>query len=95
MFCIKLSLLTMIFYIMKEFYITLYWIKKNMAKDKYDLSVNEQELQTILDSLSNTIFNEEIKEDARKSNIVCSSCSFIERSYFSLAILFLIQYKVI
>ena len=40
---------------------------KSMAKDKYDLSINEQELQTILDSLSNTIFNEEIKEDARKN----------------------------
>jgi hypothetical protein len=38
-----------------------------MAKDKYDLTINEQELQTILDSLSNTIFNEEIKEDARKN----------------------------
>ncbi|MGZ8886759.1 MAG: hypothetical protein ACXW1A_00625 [Nitrososphaeraceae archaeon] len=38
-----------------------------MTKDKYDLSINEQELQTILDSLSNTIFNEEIKEDARKN----------------------------
>ena len=38
-----------------------------MAKDKYDLSINEQELQTILDSISNTIFNEEIKEDARKN----------------------------
>lgn len=38
-----------------------------MAKDKYDLSINEQELQTILDSLSSTIFNEEIKEDARKN----------------------------
>ena len=38
-----------------------------MAKDKYDSSINEQELQTILDSLSNTIFNEEIKEDARKN----------------------------
>ena len=31
------------------------------------LSINEQELQTILDSLSNTVFNEEIKEDARKN----------------------------
>ena len=40
---------------------------KNMTKDKYELSLNEQELQTILDSLSNTIFNEEIKEDARKN----------------------------
>jgi hypothetical protein len=48
----------------------LYYFKlkmKNMDKDKYDLSLNEQELQTIMDSLSNTIFNEEIKEDARKS----------------------------
>jgi hypothetical protein len=40
---------------------------KNMTKDKYELSINEQELQTILDSLSNTIFNDEIKEDARKN----------------------------
>jgi hypothetical protein len=40
---------------------------KNMTKDKYELSLNEQELQTILDSLSNTIFYEEIKEDARKN----------------------------
>ena len=38
-----------------------------MTKEKYELFINEQELQTILDSLSNTIFNEEIKEDARKS----------------------------
>ncbi|HEX5982384.1 MAG TPA: hypothetical protein VFY77_06930 [Nitrososphaeraceae archaeon] len=38
-----------------------------MTKDKFELSLNEQELQTILDSLSNTIFNEEIKEDARKN----------------------------
>lgn len=37
-----------------------------MTKEKYELFINEQELQTILDSLSNTIFNEEIKEDARK-----------------------------
>jgi predicted RNA binding protein with dsRBD fold (UPF0201 family) len=42
-------------------------IMKNMTKDKYELSINEQELQTILDSLSNTIFNEEIKDDARKN----------------------------
>ena len=40
---------------------------ENMTKDKYELFINEQELQTILDSLSNTIFNEEIKEDARKN----------------------------
>lgn len=40
---------------------------KNMTKDKFELSLNEQELQTILDSLSNTIFNEEIKDDARKN----------------------------
>lgn len=39
---------------------------KNMANSKYSLSLNEQELQIIMDSLSNTIFNEEIKEDARK-----------------------------
>jgi len=39
---------------------------KNMANNKYSISLNEQELQTIMDSLSNTIFNEEIKEDARK-----------------------------
>ena len=39
---------------------------KNIANSKYSLSLNEQELQTIMDSLSNTIFNEEIKEDARK-----------------------------
>ncbi|HEU4482016.1 MAG TPA: hypothetical protein VFR65_03080 [Nitrososphaeraceae archaeon] len=38
-----------------------------MTKEKYELFINEQELQTILDSLSNTIFNEEIKEDARKN----------------------------
>ncbi|HEX2487434.1 MAG TPA: hypothetical protein VHJ57_02495 [Nitrososphaeraceae archaeon] len=38
-----------------------------MTKDKYELSIDEQELQTILDSLSNTIFNEEIKDDARKN----------------------------
>ena len=40
---------------------------KNMANNKYSISLNEQELQTIMDSLSNTIFNEEIKEDARKN----------------------------
>ncbi len=40
---------------------------KNMTKDKYDLSLNEKELQTIMNSLSNTIFNEDIKEDARKN----------------------------
>ena len=39
---------------------------ENMTKEKYELFINEQELQTILDSLSNTIFNEEIK-DARKN----------------------------
>ena len=40
---------------------------ENMTKEKYELFINEQELQTIMDSLSNTIFNEEIKEDARKN----------------------------
>ena len=39
---------------------------KNMANSKYSLSLNEQELQTIMDSLSNTFFNEEIKKYARK-----------------------------
>jgi hypothetical protein len=38
---------------------------KIMTNDKYDLYLTEQELQTIMDSLSNTIFNEEIKEDTR------------------------------
>lgn len=40
---------------------------KNMTRNKYDLSLTEEELQTIMDSLSNTVFNEEIKQDTRKS----------------------------
>jgi len=40
---------------------------KTMGTDKYEIYLTEQELQTIMDSLSNTIFNEEIKEDARKN----------------------------
>lgn len=40
---------------------------KNMTRNKYDLSLNEEELQTIMDSLSNTVFNEEIKQDTRKN----------------------------
>ena len=40
---------------------------KTMGNDKYEIYLTEQELQTIMDSLSNTIFNEEIKEDARKN----------------------------
>ena len=39
---------------------------EKMANNKYELSLTEEELQIIMDSLSNTIFNEEIKEDARK-----------------------------
>lgn len=38
-----------------------------MTRNKYDLSLNEEELQTIMDSLSNTVFNEEIKQDTRKN----------------------------
>lgn len=38
-----------------------------MTRNKYDLSLTEEELQTIMDSLSNTVFNEEIKQDTRKS----------------------------
>lgn len=37
-----------------------------MSSDKINKSLNEEEWQIILDSLSNTIFNEEIKEDVRK-----------------------------
>jgi hypothetical protein len=40
---------------------------KNMTRNKYDLSLTEEELQTIMDSLSNTVFNEEIKQDTRKN----------------------------
>ena len=40
---------------------------KNMTTNKYDLSLTEEELQTIMDSLSNTVFNEEIKQDTRKN----------------------------
>ena len=40
---------------------------EKMANNKYGLSLTEEELQIIMDSLSNTIFNEEIKEDARKN----------------------------
>lgn len=40
---------------------------KNMTRNKYDLSLTEEELQTIMDSLSNTLFNEEIKQDTRKN----------------------------
>ncbi|MFB5599400.1 MAG: hypothetical protein ACE5SW_04140 [Nitrososphaeraceae archaeon] len=38
-----------------------------MTNDKFEIYFTEQELQTIMDSLSNTIFNEEIKEEARKN----------------------------
>ena len=38
-----------------------------MTRNIYDLSLTEEELQTIMDSLSNTVFNEEIKQDTRKN----------------------------
>ncbi|MGI0020289.1 MAG: hypothetical protein ACREAY_07440 [Nitrososphaera sp.] len=38
-----------------------------MSADKKSLSLSEVEWQVILDSLSNTIFNEELTDDARKN----------------------------
>jgi hypothetical protein len=38
-----------------------------MSSDKKSFSLSEVEWQVILDSLSNTIFNEELTEDARKN----------------------------
>ena len=38
-----------------------------MSSDKKSFSLSETEWQVILDSLSNTIFNEELTEDARKN----------------------------
>ena len=38
-----------------------------MSADKKSLSLSEAEWQVILDSLSNTIFNEELTDDARKN----------------------------
>ena len=38
-----------------------------MSPDKKSFSLSEEEWQVILDSLSNTIFNEELTEDARKN----------------------------
>lgn len=38
-----------------------------MSEEKISLALLNQEWQTILDALSNTIFNEEIKEEARKN----------------------------
>ena len=35
--------------------------------DKKSIQLTEREWQIVLDSLSNTIFNEEITEDARKN----------------------------
>lgn len=35
--------------------------------DKKNIQLSEKEWQVILDSLSNTIFNEEITEEARKN----------------------------
>ena len=47
--------------------------------DKKNIQLTEKEWQVILDSLSNTIFNEEITEEARKnakeSRITCHSFS--------------------
>lgn len=40
---------------------------KTMTNDKFEIYFTEQELQTIMDSLSNTIFNEEIQEEARNN----------------------------
>ncbi|MEO9294131.1 MAG: hypothetical protein ABI347_00845 [Nitrososphaera sp.] len=37
-----------------------------MSAEKKSYSLTEDEWQTILDSLSNTVFNEEFTEDARK-----------------------------
>jgi hypothetical protein len=38
-----------------------------MNSGKFDFSLSEAEWQIILDALSNTIFNEEITEEARKN----------------------------
>ena len=60
---------------------------KNMTRNKYDLSLTEEELQTIMDSLSNTVFNEEIKQDTRKN----AKNLFIKlHYYFSLLKLFFV-----
>ncbi len=37
------------------------------SADKKNIQLTEKEWQVILDSLSNTIFNEEITEEARKN----------------------------
>lgn len=37
------------------------------SADKKGIILNEKEWQIVLDSLSNTIFNEEITEEARKN----------------------------
>lgn len=54
-----------LFYIDKIYY-SLKRDYLKMSSDKINKSLNEEEWQIILDSLSNTIFNEEIKEDVRK-----------------------------
>ncbi|MGN6632463.1 MAG: hypothetical protein ACTHKP_09540 [Nitrososphaeraceae archaeon] len=38
-----------------------------MNSSKFNVSLTESEWQVILNSLSNTIFNEELTEEARKS----------------------------
>lgn len=43
-----------------------FFCQGHMSAEKKSFSLAEDEWQTILDSLSNTIFNEEITEEARK-----------------------------
>lgn len=38
-----------------------------MESNRHTISMTEQEINIVLDSLSNTIFNEEIKEETRKT----------------------------
>lgn len=38
-----------------------------MSNSKYNFTLSDSEWQTILDALSNTIFNQDLTEDARKN----------------------------
>jgi hypothetical protein len=38
-----------------------------MSKSNYNFTLSDNEWQTILDALSNTIFNQDLTEDARKN----------------------------
>jgi hypothetical protein len=38
-----------------------------MSNSKYNFTLSDNEWQTILDALSNTIFNQDLTEDARKN----------------------------